>query len=62
MPPKARTSGLGADDRTVLNGILYVLVTGCRWMDMPVKYGLNLDRVVVDSTTVEARKGGTCRL
>jgi transposase len=23
----------------VLNGILYVLTTGCRWCDMPVKYG-----------------------
>jgi transposase len=22
-----------------LNGILYVLTTGCRWMDMPIKYG-----------------------
>jgi transposase len=28
-----------ADDRMVLNGILYVLTTGCRWYDMPVKYG-----------------------
>jgi transposase len=27
-----------ADDRKVLNGILYVLTTGCRWMDMPLKY------------------------
>jgi transposase len=82
-----------ADDRKVLNGILYVLTTGCRWMDMPKRYGhystafrrlkrwgeggrvaqdsrgpgvqgysmgrLNLDRVSVDSTTVEARKGGS---
>jgi transposase len=23
----------------VLNGILYVLTTGCRWMDMPLEYG-----------------------
>jgi len=22
-----------------LNGILYVLTTGCRWMDMPLEYG-----------------------
>jgi len=29
-PPRSRT-----DDRMVLNGILYVLVTDCRWMDMP---------------------------
>ena len=23
----------------VVNGILYVLMSGCRWMDMPSKYG-----------------------
>jgi transposase len=28
-----------ADDRMVLNGILYVLTTGCRWCDMPAEYG-----------------------
>jgi len=28
-----------ADDRKVLNGILYVLRTGCRWKDMPREYG-----------------------
>jgi len=74
-----------------INGILYVLVTGVRWMDMSARYGsyktcwrmlkrwseegvwkrilealiskgylmgrLSLERVAVDSTTVEARKG-----
>ncbi len=35
--------GSGADDGRVLNGVLYVLVTGCRWMDMPVRYGALLD-------------------
>ena len=39
LPPKARVGGPGADDRRVMNGILYVLVTGYRWMDMPVRYG-----------------------
>jgi transposase len=39
LPPKAKTGRLRADDRRVLNGILYVLATGCRWMDMPPKYG-----------------------
>jgi len=24
----------------VINGILYVLITGCRWMDMPICCGL----------------------
>ena len=27
------------DDGMVLNGILYVLTSGCRWCDMPAKYG-----------------------
>jgi transposase len=27
-----------ADDRRVINGILYVFTTGCRWMDMPPEY------------------------
>ena len=39
LPPKARTGRPRADDRKTLNGILYVLVTGCRWMDMPERYG-----------------------
>jgi len=39
LPHKAKTGRSRADDRMVLNGILYVLVTGCRWMNMPVKYG-----------------------
>ena len=28
-----------ADDRQVLNGIMYVLKTGCTWQDMPERYG-----------------------
>lgn len=28
-----------ADDRKTINGILYVLITGCRWHDMPRCYG-----------------------
>ena len=39
LPPKSRVVRPRADDRMVLNGILYVLSTGCRWMDMPLKYG-----------------------
>jgi len=96
LPPRARTGRPRADDRIVLNGILYVLITGCRWMDMPPKYGshvtawrrlkrwsgegvwrhvlealiakgysagrLSLDRVAIDSTTIEARKGGAYRI
>ncbi len=39
LPPKARTGRPRADDGMVRNGILYVLFTGCRWMDMPSAYG-----------------------
>jgi transposase len=39
LPPKASTGRPRADDRRTLNGILYVLTTGCRWMEMPKEYG-----------------------
>jgi transposase len=39
LPPRAKVGRPRADDRKVLNGILYVLTTGCRWMDMPKRYG-----------------------
>jgi len=39
LPPPARTGRPRADDRVTINGILYVLTTGCRWMDMPKRYG-----------------------
>jgi transposase len=51
LPPTSRVGWPRADDRIVLNGILYVLTTGCRWMDIP------LGIVSVDSSTVEAKKG-----
>ena len=36
----ARTGRPRADDQKVLNGILYVLRTGCAWKEMPRKYGV----------------------
>ena len=39
LPPRSRVGRPRADDRVVLNGVLYVLTTGCRWMDMPLEYG-----------------------
>jgi transposase len=39
LPPGARTGRPRADDRRTLKGILYVPVTGCRWMDTPKEYG-----------------------
>lgn len=39
LPPQPRTGRPRADDRRTINGILYVLITGCKWEDMPRKYG-----------------------
>ncbi len=47
LPPPASTGRPRIDDRTTINGILYVLTTGCRWMDMPKRYG--------DDSTVHRR-------
>jgi transposase len=39
LPPPARTGRPRADDRRTIAGILYVLITGCRWQDLPREYG-----------------------
>lgn len=39
LPPPAYTGRPRADDRMTVNGILYVLMSDCRWMDMPSRYG-----------------------
>lgn len=40
LPEPAPTGRPRADDRRTLNGILYVLSTGCRWADLPPeRYG-----------------------
>jgi transposase len=39
LPPPARTGRPRADDRRTIEGILYVLITGCRWQDLPSEYG-----------------------
>jgi len=39
LPPRAKTGRPRVDDRIVLNGLIYVLLTGCRWMDVPIRYG-----------------------
>jgi len=33
-PPLARTGRPRADDSRTIEGILYVLITGCRWQDL----------------------------
>ena len=39
IPPQPIVGRKRADDRKTINGILYVLMTGCRWQDMPKTYG-----------------------
>jgi transposase len=39
LPPMSRVGRPRADDRLIINGILYVLTTGYRWMDIHLEYG-----------------------
>jgi transposase len=39
LPPPAHTGRPRADDRRTIEAILYVLVTGCRWQDLPREFG-----------------------
>jgi len=39
LPPPARTGRPRANDRCTIEGILYILITGCRWRDLPAEYG-----------------------
>jgi transposase len=39
LPLRPRRGRPRADDRRVIDGILYVLTTGCRWVDLPARYG-----------------------
>ena len=39
LPLKKATGRPRVDDRKLLNGIMFVLKTGCRWADMPSEYG-----------------------
>jgi transposase len=39
LPPPARARRPRADDRRTVEGILYMLITGCRWQDLPREYG-----------------------
>jgi len=34
LPPRAKVGRPMTNDRNVINGILYVLTTGCRWMNI----------------------------
>src|SRR5260370_28108768 len=39
LPRPARIGRPRADDRRTIEGTLYVLITGCRWQDLPREYG-----------------------
>lgn len=39
VPKPAKTGRPRDEDRKIINGIIYVLVSGCRWSEMPEKYG-----------------------
>ncbi len=39
LPKPAKTGRPGCNDRNTINGILFVLTTGCRRADMPDRYG-----------------------
>ena len=43
IPKPARTGRPRSNDRVTINGIMFVLVTGCRWREMPEKYGLKIN-------------------
>lgn len=39
LPRKKRRGRARVDDRKTINGILFVLRSGCRWKDLPREYG-----------------------
>jgi transposase len=39
LPPQPRVGRKRADDRKTINGILFVLIIGCQWRDVPRCYG-----------------------
>ncbi len=40
IPPQRIVGRKRTDDRRKINDIIYVLMTGCRWHDMPNPYGV----------------------
>lgn len=41
LPPPKKMGRPRADDRAVLEAILFVMRSGCRWGDLPAAYGIN---------------------
>ena len=42
IPPPSGIGRPRVDDRTTVNGVLYVLGANCRWRDMPDRYGSHI--------------------
>ncbi|MBK6767595.1 MAG: transposase [Ardenticatenales bacterium] len=56
--PRKRTGRPPVDNRRVLNGVLYVLNTGCAWMDMPREYGAYATSLAPPRPVVRGRDTG----
>lgn len=41
LPPRAKEGRPRANDRAIMNAILFVLITGCRWIDIPRGYAVD---------------------
>ena len=39
IPKPSKTGRPRSNDRMIINGIIYVLISGCRWSEMPKIYG-----------------------
>jgi transposase len=39
LPKPAKTGRPRTNDRMILNGIMFVLITRCRWTELPTRYG-----------------------
>jgi len=76
LPPGAKEGRPRADDRSTVNAVLFVLITGCRWIDVPKKYGddstanrrlrrwekLGVWKSLMDSLVREGYGNGTMKL
>ena len=45
LPPSAKEGRPRVDDRMTINAIVYVLTTGCRWMDLPKNFEIHYSNV-----------------
>ena len=76
LPPRAKEGRPRVDDRAIVNGILFVLIAGCRWQDIPGRYGddstanrrlrrwekLGIWKRIMDSLVDEGYRNGTIQI